>query len=158
MNADFKNKLEFWYRLKQKYDWETDGLDVTEGKVDSERVSQHMHIPAEIPGVRMEAHVQPDIGDIQAPPVPTISYLAAAARSNSVLATSTEVSHTTGVGPTHTVVDLIDADDKDDKEELISKVPKVKDVPVNEDYQDYTPDTGYGRGMKWRQQSYVRLH
>ena len=51
-----------------------------------------MHIPAEIPGVRMEAHVQPDIGDIQAPPVPTMSYLAAAARANAGLAPSTEVS------------------------------------------------------------------
>ena len=72
-NTKFKNKLEFWDRLKQKYDWENDDLDVTEGKVDSESVSQHMHIPAEIPGVRMEAHLQPEIGDIQAPPVPTMS-------------------------------------------------------------------------------------
>ena len=44
-NADYKNKLELWYRLKQKYDWENDYLDVAEGKFDSERVSQHMHIP-----------------------------------------------------------------------------------------------------------------
>ena len=72
-NADFKNKLDFWDRLKQKYDWENDDLDVTEGKVDSDCVSQHMHIPAEISGVRMEAHLQPEIGDIQAPPVPTMS-------------------------------------------------------------------------------------
>ena len=115
-NADLKNKLEFWDRLKQKYDWENYELDVTEGKVDSERVSQHMHIPAEIPGVRMEAHVQPGIGAIQAPPVPTISDLAAAARTNSGLDPSTEVSHTTGVGPTQNVVDLTDADDKYDKE------------------------------------------
>ena len=91
-NAYFKNNLEFWEGLKQKYDWENDDLDVTEGKVDSECVSQHMHIPAEIPVVRMEAHVQPDIGAIQAPPVPTMSYLDAAAHANSGLATSTEVS------------------------------------------------------------------
>ena len=52
-NADFKNKLELWDRLKQKYDWENDDLNVIKGKVDSDRVSQHMHIPAEIPGVRM---------------------------------------------------------------------------------------------------------
>ena len=90
--ADFKNKLEFWDHLKQRYDWENDDLDVTEGKVDSERVSQNMHIPAEIPGVRMEAHVQTDIGYIQAPPVPTMSYLDAAARENSGLAPSTELS------------------------------------------------------------------
>ena len=51
-----------------------------------------MHIPAEIPVVRMEAHVKPDTGAIQAPPVPTMSYLAAAAHANSGLATSTEVS------------------------------------------------------------------
>ena len=56
-NAGFKNKLELWDRLKQKYDWENDDLDVTEGKVYSEHVIQHMHIPAEIPGLRMEAHV-----------------------------------------------------------------------------------------------------
>ena len=72
-NADFKNKLELWDRLKQKCDWENDDLDITKGKIDSERVSQHMHIPAEIPGVRMEDHVQPDIGAIQVPLVPTIS-------------------------------------------------------------------------------------
>ena len=59
-----------------------------------------MHIPAEITGVRMEAHVQPDIGAIQAPPVPTMSYLAAAARANAGLAPYIEVSQTTGAGPT----------------------------------------------------------
>ena len=71
--ADFKNKLEFWDRLKQKYDWDNDDHNVTKGNFDSERVSQHMHIPAEIPGVRIQAHVQLDIGDIHAPPVPTLS-------------------------------------------------------------------------------------
>ena len=84
-NADFKKKLEFWDCLKQKYDWENDDLDVTEGKVYSERLIQHMHIPAEIPGVRMEAHVQPDIGAIHVPPIPTMSYLDAAARANADL-------------------------------------------------------------------------
>ena len=88
-NADFNNLLEFWDRLKQKYDWENDDLDITKGKVESESVSQHMHIFAEIPGVRIEAHVKPDFGDIQAPPGPTISYLAAAARENAGLAPST---------------------------------------------------------------------
>ena len=90
-----------------------------------------MQIPAEIPGVSTEAHLQPDIGDIQAPPVPTMSYLAAAARSNAGLSPSTEVSQTTGVGPTHNVVDLTDADDKYDKEGVIRKVPKVEDVLEN---------------------------
>ena len=88
-NADFKNNFEFWDRLKQKYEWKNDDLDVTEVKFDSERVSQHMHIPSETPGVRMEAHVQPDIGAIQAPLVPTMSYLAAAARANAGLSPST---------------------------------------------------------------------
>ena len=109
-NADFKNKLEFWDRLKQKYYWENYDLDVLEGKVDSERVSQHMHIPAEITGVCMEAQVQPDIGAIQAPPVPTMSHLAAASSANSGLSPYTEVSLITGVGLTQNVVDLTDAD------------------------------------------------
>ena len=98
----------------------------------------------------MEAHMQPEIGAIQAPPVTTISYLANAARENSGLAPYTEVSQNTGVGPTQNVVDLTDADDKYDKEEVISKVPKVEDVPENEDDQDDTLDTGYGRGMRIR--------
>ena len=123
--------MEFWDLLKQKYDWENDYLDVTEGKVDSERVSQHMNIPAEIPGVHMEAHVQPDIGDIQAPLVPTRSYLDAADLANAGLDPSTEVSQTTRVGPIHNVVELTNADDKDDKEEVIRKVTKVDDVPEN---------------------------
>ena len=96
----------------------------------------------------MEAHVQPDIGAIQAPPVPTMSYLAAADRENDGLDPSTEVSQTTGVGATHNVVDLTYTDDKDDKQEVIRKVPKVEDVPENEEDQDDTPDTGYGRGMR----------
>ena len=54
-NTDFKNKLEFWDRLKQKYDWENEDLDLGDGKVGEELVSQlqFTHIPAEIPGVRM---------------------------------------------------------------------------------------------------------
>ena len=77
----------------------------------------------------MEAHVQPDIGAIQAPPVPTMSYPDVAACANDGLDPSTELSQTTGVGPTQNFVDLTDADDKYDKEELIRKVPKVEDVP-----------------------------
>ena len=96
----------------------------------------------------MEAHVQPAIGAIQEPPVPTMYYLAASARSNDGLAPSTEVSQTTGVGPTQNVVDLTDSYDKDDKEEVIRKVPKVEEVPENEEDQDDTPDTGYGRGTR----------
>ena len=79
----------------------------------------------------MEDPVQPDIGDIQAPPVPTMSYLDAAACAISGLDKSTEVSQTTGVVPTHNVVELTDADDKDDKEKVIRKLHKVDDVPEN---------------------------
>ena len=45
---DFKNKLEFWDRLKQKYDWENEDLDLGNGKVEEELVSQFTHIPSEI--------------------------------------------------------------------------------------------------------------
>ena len=73
----------------------------------------------------MEVHVQPEIGAIQAPPVPTMSYLDASARTNVGLDPSTEVSQTTGVGPIQNVVDLTDADEKYDKEEVIRKVPGI---------------------------------
>ena len=99
----------------------------------------------------MEAHVQPDIGAIQAPPVPKMSYLDAAAHESAGLAPYREMSQTTGVGPTQNVVDLTDADDKYDKEEVIRKLPKVEDVPENEEDQDDTPDTGYGRGTRIRE-------
>ena len=70
---------------KQKYDWENEDLDLGNGKVEEELVTQFTHIPAEIPGVRMAAHVKPDTGAVEAPPVPTMSYLAAAARANAGL-------------------------------------------------------------------------
>ena len=47
---------------------------MVDGKVEEELVSPFTHIPAEIPGVRMAAHVQPDTGAVEAPPVPTMSY------------------------------------------------------------------------------------
>ena len=52
-NAGFKNKLEFWYRMKNIYDWENEYLDVSDGKVEVEPVNSYPHIPAEIPGVLM---------------------------------------------------------------------------------------------------------
>ena len=58
----------------------------------------------------MQAHVQPDVGPVQAPLVPTMSYLVAAARENTGLAPTTGVPQTTGVGSTHNVADLTDAD------------------------------------------------
>ena len=113
-NTDFKNKFEFWDRLKRKYDWENEDLDPGSGKVEEEHISKFSHIPAEIPGVRMEAHVQPDVGAIQAPPVPTMSYLAAAARANAGLPPTTGVSQAAGVVSTHNdVVDLTEEDDDD---------------------------------------------
>ena len=91
-NTDFKNKLEFWDRLKQKYYWENEDLDLGDSKVEEELVSQFTHIPAKIPGVRMAAHVKPDTGAVEAPPVLTMSYLAAAMRANAGLASTTGVS------------------------------------------------------------------
>ena len=54
-NVNFKNRLEFWDRLKQKYDWKNKDLDVSDGKVEVESVSNYPHIPAELPGVRLES-------------------------------------------------------------------------------------------------------
>ena len=84
--------MELGDRLKQKYDWENEDLDLGNGKVEEELVSQFTHIPAEIPGVRMAAHVKSDTGAVEAPPVPTMSYLAAAVRANAGLAPTTGVS------------------------------------------------------------------
>ena len=54
----------------------------------------------------MEAHEQLDAGAVQAPPVPTMSYLAADAWANAGLAPTTGVLQTTGVGSTqYNVVD-----------------------------------------------------
>ena len=83
--------MEFWDQLKQKYDWENEDLNLGNGKVEEELVSQLTHIPAEISEVRMAAHVQPDTGAVEAPPVPTMWYLAAAARENAGLAPTTGV-------------------------------------------------------------------
>ena len=75
--------------MERKYYWENEDLDLGDGKVEEEHVSKFTHIPAKIPGVRMQAHVQPDVGPVQAPPVPTMSYLAAAAGANAGLAPTT---------------------------------------------------------------------
>eukprot|EP00957_Ditylum_brightwellii_P066300 5032657-Ditylum_brightwellii.AAC.1 len=66
-NRDFRNKLEFWDCLKQKYSLGNDDLDLGYGKVKEELVSNFTHISAEIPGVRMASHVQPDGGAVEAP-------------------------------------------------------------------------------------------
>eukprot|EP00957_Ditylum_brightwellii_P165894 12630193-Ditylum_brightwellii.AAC.1 len=59
---NFRNKLEFWDRLKQKYSWVNDDLDLEYGKVEEEIVSNLTHISTEIPGVRMASNVRPDDG------------------------------------------------------------------------------------------------
>ena len=43
-NTDFKNKLEFWDRLKNKYDWENEDLDLGDGKVEEELVSPFIFV------------------------------------------------------------------------------------------------------------------
>ena len=105
-----------------------------DGNVEEELVSQFTHIPAEIPGVRMSAHVKPDTGAVEAPPVPTMSYLATAARANAGLARTTGVSQPTGVVSTG-VVDLTDVNDDDDDDNsgtiLVPKV-EVEDIPTEE--------------------------
>ena len=83
------------------------------GKVEEELVSQFTHISAKIPGVRMSAHVQPDTGAVEAPPVPTMLYLAAAERANTRLAPTTGVSQPVGVVSTY-VVELTDATNDND--------------------------------------------
>ena len=61
-NAGFKNKLELWDRMKNKYDWENEDLDVSDGKFEVEAVNTYPHIYAEIPGVLMESDLHPAIG------------------------------------------------------------------------------------------------
>ena len=121
-NADFKNTLEFWDCLKQKYSWENEDLDLGDGKVEEELVSKFTHIPAEILGVCMASYVHFDTGAVLVPLVPSMSYITAAARVNAGLAPTSGVSQPVGVGPTN-VVDLIDApgDDDESKSLHISK-------------------------------------
>ena len=103
-------------------------------------------------GVRMVAHVQPDTGAVEVPPVPIMSYLATAARANAGLAPTTEESQPAGVVSTG-VVDLTDAtDDNDDNSGTIS-VPKVEveDIPMEEVIEEQeTAQAQYGRGMRIR--------
>ena len=97
---------------------------------------------------------------MEAPPVPTMSYLAAAARANAGLAPTTGVSQPAGVVSTG-VVDLTDLTDDDDDDSGTILVPKVEveDIPteeVNEEHETaQTAQYGlvhpqYGRGMRTR--------
>ena len=98
----------------------------------------------------MAAHVKPDTGTVEAPPVPTMSYLAAAARANAGLAPTTGVSQPTGVVSTG-VVDLTDATDDNDNDTGTISVPKVEDIdiPMEEVIEEQeTAQAQYARGMR----------
>ena len=121
--------------MKKMYDWEIEYLDVSDGKVEVEPVNAYPYIPAEIPAVIMESDLQSDEGVVQANPIPTMLYLDAAARENDGLAPTPGVSHSTGVEPTHNVVELTDVDDDDDEDLSSEVVNKVENVPENENDQ-----------------------
>ena len=117
-------------------------------KVEEELVSPFTHIPAEIPGERIAAHVKPDTGAVEAPLVPNMSYLAAGARANAGLAPTTGVSQPAGVVSTG-VVDLTDVTDDDDDNSGTILVPKVEveDVPMEEVIEEQdTVQAWYGLG------------
>ena len=91
-NAGFKNKLEIWDCMKNKYDWDNKDLYVYDGKVEVEPINEYPHIPVDISGVPIEYDLHPDEGDVQANPIPTISYLTADSRTNAGLAQTQGVS------------------------------------------------------------------
>ena len=105
-NVNFKNRLEFWDRLKQKYDWDNDDLDVSEGKVEVAHEEVYPHIPTEIQGVQLESDIRPYDGAVQHAPVPSMSRIAAAARENAGLPPTTMVLENTGVAPRNKTIDL----------------------------------------------------
>ena len=87
-------------------------MDVYYGKVEVKPVNTYLCIPIEIPGVLMTSYLKPD----EANTIPTMSYIAEADRENAGLAKTPRVLQTTGVEPTHNVLDLTDADDDDYKD------------------------------------------
>ena len=93
--ADFNNKLQFWDRMKNKYDWENEDLDVVDGKVEIKLVNAYPHIPVDISGVLPESDLQPDEGSIKANPILTMLYLSAAAQENNGLSPNPRVLQTT---------------------------------------------------------------
>ena len=106
----------------------------------------------------MAAHVQSETGAVEAPPVPTMSYLAAAARANAGLAPTTGVSQPAGVVSIG-VVDLTDVTDDDDDDLGTILVPKVEveDIPTEEVNEEHETAKSapyslghptYGRGMR----------
>ena len=115
--------------MKDKYYWDNRDLYVSDGKVEVAPVDAYPHIPAEISGVPIEYDLQPDEGNVQENPIPTMSYLSAADRANSGLASTPGLSQTTGVEPTHNVLDLIDVYDDYDEDLISEVIHKVANVP-----------------------------
>ena len=73
----------------------------------------YLHIPSEILGVLLESDLQTDEGAVQVNPIPTMLYLSALTWGNSDLAPTPCVLQTTGVEPTHKIMNLTDVDDDD---------------------------------------------
>ena len=90
---------------------------MSNGKVEVEPVINYPHIPAEIPGVRLESDLQPENGAVQDKPVPSMSHLAAAARVNAGLAPTKIASQATGVAPTRNSINLTNEEDDDDDDD-----------------------------------------
>ena len=65
---------------------------MSNGKFEVGPVSNYPHILAYIPGVRLEYELQPEHGAVQKEPVPSMSYLVVAARTNAGLAPTTILS------------------------------------------------------------------
>ena len=83
----------------------------------------------------MESELQPNEGSVQANPIPTMLYLAASNRSKAGLAPTSQLLQTTGLEPTHNVVNLTDAYE-DGIEDLSSEVVhKMEAVPENQNDQ-----------------------
>ena len=83
----------------------------------------------------MESELQPDEGSVQANPIPTMLYLAASNRSKAGLAPTSQLLQTTGLEPTHNVVNLTDAYEDGIKDLSSEVVHKMEAVPENQNDQ-----------------------
>ena len=131
---------------------------MSNSKVEVEPMSNYPHIPAEIPGVRLESDLQPENIAVQNKPVLSMSHLAAAAHTNAGLTPTIMASQATGMAPTHNAIDFTNEDDDADEDVC------VEDVSDNKDDDDDDNDTqknetqepviseNYGRGMRIRKQ------
>ena len=81
-----KSELEFLNRRGNKFEWDNEELDDTEGKIEQEPNLIHPDIIAEIPGVELESDYENIVGPaLTQPPPPTMATRAAAARANASL-------------------------------------------------------------------------